>query len=114
MSRHDPRITLVHMRDHAREAIALVVGRKRADLDSDRLLNLALVRLMEVVGEAAARMPPLEQARYPRVPWRQIVNLRNRLIHAYDRVDFDLLWQILKDDMPPLVVELDAILGPKP
>jgi uncharacterized protein with HEPN domain len=98
------------MRDHARESLALVAGRNRADLDSDRLLNLALVRLMEVVGEAANRMPVEEQARFPGIPWRQIVSMRNRLIHAYDRVDFDLLWQILQDDMPPLVVELDRIL----
>ena len=98
------------MRDHAREALALVAGRQRADLDSDRLLNLALVRLMEVVGEAANRMPAEEQSRYPGIPWKQVVNLRNRLIHAYDRVDFDLLWQILKDDMPSLVADLDKIL----
>jgi len=111
MSRHDARLSLAHMRDHACPAIGLVRGRTRADLDSDRLLNLGLVRLLEIVGEAASRLPSDEQVRYPKIPWRQIVNLRNRLIHGYDRVDFDLLWKILQEDMPSLVAELDAILG---
>ena len=59
-------------------------------------MNLALVRLLEVVGEAASRVPVDERSQYPQIPWSQIVALRNRLIHGYDSVDFDILWQILK------------------
>lgn len=79
------------MFDHAREAVAMAKGRTRADLDADRQFNLALVRLLEIVGEAANRMPEDERARFPDVPWPQIVGLRNRLIHGYDEVDFDIL-----------------------
>lgn len=111
MSRHDPLVTLAQMRDHAREAMQLSRGRVRADLDSNRLLNLALVRLMEVVGEAATRLPDSFREAHPQVPWRQIVSLRTRLIHAYDRVDFDVLWQILREDLPPLVIQLDEIFA---
>jgi uncharacterized protein with HEPN domain len=99
------------MLDHAREAVELARGRTRTDLDTDRLLNLALVRLLEIVGEAANRVPKEEQTQYPRVPWPQIVGLRNRLIHGYDAVDFDILWQIVTVDLPPLIIELEALLA---
>lgn len=80
--------------------VAMIDGKTRADLDSDRKMNLALVRLLEVVGEAASRMPADERSQYPQIPWSQIVALRNRLIHGYDSVDFDVLWQILNQDLP--------------
>ena len=82
----------------------------RADLDTDRMLNLALVRLVEVIGEAASRVPEAVRARYPDVPWRQTVGMRNRLIHAYDAVNFDILWAIIREDLPPLTEQLEAIL----
>jgi uncharacterized protein with HEPN domain len=70
-------------------------------------LNLSLVRLLEIVGEAASRMPLEERIRYPDIPWAEIVGLRNRLIHGYDSVDFDILWQILSKDLPPLIEALE-------
>jgi uncharacterized protein with HEPN domain len=78
------------------------------------ILNLALVRLLEIVGEAAARVPDDVRTRHSVIPWPQIVGLRNRLIHGYDTVDFDILWQIVIVDLPPLIGELDRILGPSP
>ena len=89
----------------------MVIGRRREDLDADRMLNLALVRLLEVVGEAAGRVDAGERSRYPRVAWTEIIGMRNRLIHGYDQVDFDLLWQIVTKDLPPLVAEIDSILA---
>ena len=94
------------MRDHADEVVALERGRSRRDLDSDRLLALALVRLLEIIGEAAGRVPLEEQERRPGVPWSSIVGLRNRLIHGYDDIDHDIVWQIATADLPALVVEL--------
>src|SRR5438105_15279965 len=84
-------IRISQMLSHAEEAIQFSAGRVRADLDTDRLLNLALVRLLEIVGEAATRVSPAVQAANPSIPWPQIVGLRNRLIHGYDAVDFDIL-----------------------
>ncbi len=110
MSRHDPLVSVRQMLDHAREAVAMIRGRSRGDLDTDRQLNLALVRLVEVVGEAAARVPEDFRCRYAQVPWRQTVALRNRLIHGYDVIDFDILWAILNQDLPELVETLATIV----
>jgi len=79
------------MLEHAREAMQLVAGRNRSDLDTDRVLSLALVRLLEIVGEAATRVSSEARARHPAIPWSEIVSLRNRLIHGYDAVDMDVL-----------------------
>jgi uncharacterized protein with HEPN domain len=98
------------MLDHAREAIEMIQGRKRADLDHDRQFNLALVRLLEIIGEAAKRVPEAQRTRIPEIPWAQIVSLRNRLIHGYDEVDFDILWQIVTRDLPNLVATLKSWL----
>lgn len=110
MSRHDPMVRVRHMLDHAREAVEMVKGKTRADLDADRQLNLALVRLVEVIGEAAARIPDDFRARYPQVPWRQIVGMRHRMIHDYDVIDFDILWAVLRQDLPPLIEQLEGIV----
>jgi len=83
MPRHEAVMCLRHMLDHAREAVSMVQGRTRTDLDTDRLLNLALVRLLEIIGEAASRVVKEDSDLYPDIPWPEIVGLRNRLIHGY-------------------------------
>lgn len=112
MSRHDDRVSLRQMLDHAVEAVEMARGRKREDLDGDRQLNLSLVRLLEVVGGAAARVSNATRERHPSIMWPRVVGLRNRLIHGYDEIDFDLLWKILHEDMPPLIAALEQIPGP--
>ena len=111
MSERREYIRLRLMLDYAQEAVALVQGRKRADLEDDRLLELALVRLLEVVGEAASRVPVEDRGLYPDIPWPQIVGLRNRLIHGYNAVDQDILWQIVVEHLPPLIMVLEEILA---
>lgn len=111
MSRRDPYVALRHMRDHAREAVEYSRGRSRADLDNDRLLNLALVRLVEIVGEAAARVPQAMREQLGEIPWPAIVGMRNRLVHGYDTINFDILWTILTTDLPPLIEELDRVFA---
>jgi uncharacterized protein with HEPN domain len=111
MSQRDLTVPLHHMLDHAQEAIQMAGGRTRQDLDRDRQLNLSLVHLLEIVGEAAGRIPKEEQARHLEIPWPEIISLRNRLIHGYDQVDFDVLWTIIAEDLPPLVKSLKKILG---
>jgi len=101
------------MLDHAREAVSMVRGKTRADLDIDRQLNLALVRLLEIIGEAAGRISKEDRDRYSNIPWPEIVGLRNRLIHGYDEVDFDILWQIVTRDLPPLIKNLEKLVEDK-
>lgn len=113
MSRHDDNISLRHILDHAREAVSLTQNRSRSDLDTDRLLSLALVRLAEVVGEAATRVSIPRRQQHPEIPWSQIVGLRNRLIHGYDTINFDILWQILIADFPALITTLEKIAPPE-
>ncbi len=109
MSRRDDEIALRQMLDHAREAIAMSDGRRRGDLDADRQLELALTRLVEVVGEAASRVSEATRIAHPAVPWRQIVAMRHRLIHGYDDVDLDILWEVVRHDLPDLIPKLEAI-----
>jgi uncharacterized protein with HEPN domain len=101
---------LSHMLNHAREAVSFSQGRTREDLTVSRLLNLALVRLLEIIGEAAGRVPVEMRAQHPEIPWPQIIGLRNRLTHGYDSVDLDILWQIVTRDLPPLIASLETII----
>jgi len=108
MPRDRDRVRLLHMLEHAREAVQLVEGRERMSLDEDRVLSLALVRLLEIVGEAAAGVSAEARDTHPAIPWAEIVGLRNRLIHGYDSVDLDVVWNIVKGDLPALVRHLIA------
>jgi uncharacterized protein with HEPN domain len=98
------------MLDASREAIALARGRTRQGLAEDRILELALTRLVEIVGEAASRVPKDQQARYPDIPWADIVGMRNRLVHGYMEIDGDALWSTIAEDLPVLVPLLEAAL----
>lgn len=100
-----------HMLDYAREAEDMAQGRVRAYLDTDRMFNLALVRLVEVVGEAASWIESDFRALHPQVPWSDIVATRNRLIHEYDQVDLNRIWRIVQDDIPPLIAQLESIIA---
>ena len=81
-------------------------GRTRGDLDCDRVLALALVKLLEIVGEAASRVPAESQGAYPGIPWRDIVAMRNRVIHGSFDVDLDRVWDTVTDYLLPLLTEL--------
>lgn len=111
MTRHDDIVRLQHMLEHAREAVAMTEGKERADLRRERMLELSLIRLIEVVGEAAARVSPEGQTKYSPIPWPQVIGMRNRLIHGYNQVDLDILWDTIEVDLPPLITELENVLG---
>jgi uncharacterized protein with HEPN domain len=111
MTQHDPTLRMRHMLDHAKEAVDLLAGKEKAELSRNRVLELALVRLVEIVGEAANRLPIEDQERYASIPWKEIVGMRNRLVHGYDAIDLDVLWDTVRVDLPQLIVELERILG---
>ena len=86
-------------------------GRSRSDLGSNRMLQLALVRLIEIVGEAAARVSESVKDQLPPIPWREIVGMRNRVIHGYDAIDLDVLWDTITVDLSLLIDQLEEIEG---
>ncbi len=98
------------MLDHATDAVRFGAGKSSQEIEDDRLLSLAIVRLMEIIGEAASRVSPATRSQYSDIPWRETINLRNRLIHGYDTVDFEVVQQIIADDLPPLIAHLRTIL----
>jgi len=113
MSKRDDTVRLRHMLEHAREAVALMEGKSRSDLESSRLHLLAIIRLIEVVGEAASRVSKATQRKYPQIPWPQIIGMRNRLIHGYDVVDIGIGWQTVTEELSPLSAELERSLSPE-
>src|SRR5260370_36775457 len=101
---------LVHMRDFGRGAIALVAGKSPEEVMQDRVLSLALTYLVETIGEAASHISRGRQASIPDIPWRDIVNARNRIIHGYDLLDIEIVDTIVRTDLPPLVSALERAL----
>jgi uncharacterized protein with HEPN domain len=106
MSRHDPKVALLHIRDYAREAMDLGKGITVDQLQTDRTLMLALTRLLEIIGEAATRVPEEIRNHYPAIPWLNIVGMRNRLIHGYDDVDTEIICDVIHSDLPALCLAL--------
>jgi uncharacterized protein with HEPN domain len=88
-----------------------VVGRTRADLETDQMLRLALTKLVEIVGEAAKQLTTEGRARYPQVAWDDAARMRDRLVHHYFDVDLDVLWATVTDDLPAVLEVINADLG---
>ncbi len=105
---------LRHMLDAAREATSFATGRVRADLDTDRMLVLALVKDVEIIGEAAFRMSSDARTSIKQIPWAEIVGMRHRLVHAYFEIDHNILWDTVKQNLPPLIGALEAVLKSHP
>jgi uncharacterized protein len=103
---------LYHILEAANEAVTLVAGKSKEQVNGDRVLVLALTRLIEIVGEAARNVDPALRERHPSIPWKRMVGTRDRLVHGYDRVDLDTLWDIITLELPPLVEGLQEIVGP--
>lgn len=108
--RKDDEIRLQHMLDAAREAVAFARGRVRGDLDNDRQLVLALVKDVEIVGEAATQVTKPARQQLPEIPWERIVGMRNRLVHAYFDVNLDIVWNTVRGDLPELISLLEPLV----
>ncbi len=97
------------MLDAARDATSFVAGRQRADLNTDRMLVLSLVKSIEIIGEAARHVTHDTQHKAPDIPWPSVINMRHRLVHAYYDINLDILWQTALEDLPPLLAELERL-----
>jgi uncharacterized protein with HEPN domain len=108
---NDDLIRMRHMLESAKEAQSYIAGKKRLDLDRDRMLVHSLVRCIEIIGEAASRVSPPGRSETLAIPWPDIVSMRNRLIHAYFEINLDLVWDTVVDDLPPLIAALEKVPG---
>jgi uncharacterized protein with HEPN domain len=104
------RVRVQHMRDAVGQVLDLSQGRSRSALDDDPLYGLAMVRLIEIVGEAAKNVSVATTALAPDIPWRLLAGTRDRLAHAYFDVNFEIIWQIIQADFPRLLPALDRLL----
>ncbi|MEN9518218.1 MAG: hypothetical protein RLZZ381_806 [Cyanobacteriota bacterium] len=109
MSIQDDTTRLKHMLDAAQKAIAFVNNRTFQDLENDEILALALVKLIEIVGEAASRISKEYQAEHTQIPWSAMTGMRNRLVHAYFDINLRILWQTTQEDLPSLILELNKL-----
>ena len=107
----EDRIRLSHMLEAIADAQAFMLGRNRPDLDNDKMLVYAVLRAVEIVGEAASKVTAATQAAAPQIPWSAIVGMRHRLVHAYARVDLDIVWKTVQQDLPPLKATIKAALA---
>lgn len=100
------------MLEAAQKARGLIEGLTAADLNADEMRALALTHLLEILGEAAKGVSEGTKERYPHIPWGQMSATRDRLIHGYFSVDLDIVWQIVSNDLPPVISVLeDALRG---
>ena len=103
-------VRLRHILDAAREALTYSQNRTRQDLDEDRLLNLSLVRLLEVIGEATKGISSSLRADHSEIAWDKMAGMRDRLIHGYFDVNLDVVWRTVTEDLPPLISQLEELL----
>jgi uncharacterized protein with HEPN domain len=109
MSRHDPVTVLQQIVESCEEVAILLEGADHPALAENRLLELAVLRLLEMIGEAVTRLPEDLRNRYSEIPWGEVVGLRNRLIHGYDSVDLEIVERIVAEDLPDLLQQVREI-----
>jgi len=105
---------LAYLRDiqeSARLAVSYLEGVSLESFVVDTQLQDAVIRRIEIIGEAARRVSEKSRAEHPALPWRQMIGMRNQVIHMYDGVDLRVVWSTVRDDLPGLLEALDGILG---
>ncbi len=100
-----------HMLDSLNAILRFVKGRTRRHLNTDRMFSNAVIRELEILGEAANNVSKNTQKLFPMFPWKQIVGMRNTLIHAYFDVDYDIIWKTINNDLPPFHAQLKKIIS---
>lgn len=107
---HEDLIRIRHMLDAVNEALTFIAGKERSDLEDNRMLALAIIKELEIIGEAASKLSSDFKAHQPDIPWMDIVGMRNRLTHGYFDIDLDRVWDTVQEDLLPLRNELQKIM----
>lgn len=103
---------LLDILQSARLARQYVEGLDRESFMREPQVQDAVIRRLEIIGEAARRVSDETRMNLPGLPWREMIGMRNRLIHQYDFVSLAIVWEVTQDDLPPLIVALTAVLPP--
>jgi uncharacterized protein with HEPN domain len=111
--RAEDAVRICHMIEAAESITEFVAGRQRSELDTDRMLLFAVVRAIEILGEAASKVSDEERAASSAIPWKAIVGMRNRLIHAYFDVNADLVWESATVEIPAILPQLRSLVASK-
>jgi uncharacterized protein with HEPN domain len=111
VSDRDARLALSEMLESIIAIRSYTNGVNKAGFEANTLLQDAVIRRLEVMGEAANQLPELVKSRFPAVEWRVITAMRNRLIHGYFSVDVAIVWNTVEQDLPTLETEIRAILN---
>jgi uncharacterized protein with HEPN domain len=104
-------VRLKHMLDASNEIICFTRQKTQEDFNSDRKLQLSVVHLLEIIGEAGAGVSEEVQNKYPQIPWKSIIGMRNRLIHGYFDIDLIIVYKTATQDIPTLVEKLEQIVA---
>ena len=107
----DDRIRMQHMLDAAREAMGFAQDKPKSYFEHDRMLQLALVQCVQMIGEAAAHVTEDGRSKAGAIPWQQIVGMRHILVHVYFDVDLDAVWAVVQDDLPVLAADLQRVIA---
>ena len=110
MSRRSADLLLADILERVQRIERHVVGMDLQAFVGDEKTTDAVVRSLEVIGEAASRMPSEYRRSHSEIPWRRIIGLRNRVIHAYFEVDLELVWEIVSNELPTLREQIRALL----
>lgn len=96
--------------DNAQKAIRFIEGINFKDFKKNEEKIFAVIRALELIGEAAKQIPKSIQSKSPKVPWEEMSGMRNKLVHEYFGVDLKVVWKTLKKDIPPLIEEIERIV----
>jgi uncharacterized protein with HEPN domain len=107
--RNEDRVRLGHMIEAAKDAIGFIAGRARKDLDTDRMLLFAVVRAIEIFGEAASKLSDETRAAQSAIPWKAIIGMRNRVVHAYFDINAQLVWESATVELPAMLPQLEQL-----
>ncbi len=97
----------------ARDTVDFARGRSRDELDSDRQLVLSLVKSIEIIGEAAARISQETREAHPEIPWPKIIAMWNHLVHAYFEINLNRVWEVVQNDIPDLIALIKPLVPPE-
>ena len=109
--KRDWRLYAHDMDRFAPRAVSYCADLNRAQFEANQLMQDAVLRNIELIGEAATRIPEEVRLAHPEIPWREIIAMRNQLIHAYLGIDLDVVWDVVQVELPLLIPQLKAVMS---